>query len=82
MIPGKHAHPDLLTRTILMAELPVLTGHTHTHIYIYIYNIYITEDLRRRKQGARTLAAAFSDHLAVIIRKTFDTQRITRRNRT
>jgi hypothetical protein len=47
-----------------------------------IDRVYISNDLRRRKQGAETTAAAFSDRLAVTIRMTFDTPRIMRRNST
>ena len=34
--------------------------------------IYVTHDLRRRQQGAETVAAAFTDHFAVILRLTMD----------
>ena len=41
--------------------------------------IYITDNLRRRKQVAETLAPALTDHLALIQRLTIDTPRTLRR---
>jgi endonuclease/exonuclease/phosphatase family metal-dependent hydrolase len=37
-----------------------------------IYRIYVTHYLRRRQQGVETVAAAFTDHFAVILRLTVD----------
>jgi len=53
---------------------PTRTAHTH---YITtgasgIDRIYVTRDLRRRQQVAETVAAAFTDHFAVILRLTVD----------
>ena len=36
------------------------------------YRIYFTDPLQRRKQGVETVAAAFSDHFAGIIRMALD----------
>jgi endonuclease/exonuclease/phosphatase family metal-dependent hydrolase len=63
----------------------ISSTHTHTtrpyqqHAYTHytpvsaarIDRIYISEDLSCNKQGAETIAAAFSDHLAVLIRIKF-----------
>jgi len=35
--------------------------------------IYITEDLRQQKQGVETIAAAFTDHLAVLLKVAMTT---------
>jgi exonuclease III len=40
--------------------------------------IYVTEDLRRQKQGMETIAAAFTDHLAVLLRMAMTTPFIHR----
>jgi hypothetical protein len=65
---GKHTQPDLRTRTAPLAEPPVLTD--------YFYR----GKSKKVEKGAETIAAAFTDHHAVTIRMTLDTQGITRRN--
>ena len=39
-----------------------------------IDRVYVMENLRKNKQGVETVAAPFTDHLAVILRSIFDTQ--------
>jgi len=39
-----------------------------------IDRIYITENLRKHEQGMETVVAAFTDHLAVVLRITLDTR--------
>jgi len=63
-----------------MGLCDVWTTHPHIPAYTHytnvgaskIYRIYITNPLQSRKKGAETVAAAFSDHLAVIIRMELD----------
>jgi len=43
--------------------------------------IYITAPLKRRKQRAETVAAAFNDHFAVIVRTALEGTRMIRRAR-
>ena len=58
--------------------------HTSCPVYTHYINngasrfdrIYATKSLLDRKKGAETVAAAFSDHLAVIVHITFDTPRM------
>jgi len=59
---------------------------TNPHVYTHyapagaarIDRIYLSEDLLCNKQGAETIAAAFTDHLAVLIRVKFATPIIFR----
>jgi len=46
-----------------------------------IDRIYITDTLKKRKQGAETIIAPFSDHLAVVVRLTYAHQTILRKRR-
>ena len=46
-----------------------------------IDRIYITDTLKKRKQGAETIIAPFSDHLAVVVRLTYSHQTILRKRR-
>jgi len=52
------------------------TRTAHTHYTATgasgIDRIYVTHDLRRRQQGAETVASAFTDHFAVILRFPMD----------
>ena len=52
------------------------TRNTYTHYTSTgtsrIDRIYVTHDLKRRQQGAETVAAAFMDHFAVTLRLTMD----------
>jgi len=62
---------------------------THPQIPAYTYytndgasridRIYITDPLQRRKQGEETVAAALTDHFAVIVRMALDGTRMLRR---
>jgi hypothetical protein len=45
-----------------------------------IDRIYGTEDILARKQGAETIAKAFTDHLAVIVRVTYNVPSTTRKH--
>jgi hypothetical protein len=45
-----------------------------------IDRIYGTEDILARKQGAETIATAFTDHLAVIVRVTYNVPSTTRKH--
>jgi len=59
---------------------------TNPHVYTHytpagaarIDRIYVSEDLLCNKQGAESIAAAFTDHLAVLIRIKLATPRILR----
>ena len=53
---------------------PARTAYTHytTTGASRIDRIYVTHDLRRRQQGAKTVVAAFTDHIAVILRLAMD----------
>jgi len=59
---------------------------TNPHVYTHyttvgaarIDRIYMSEDLLLNKQGAETIAAAFTDHLAVLIRIKLATSIILR----
>jgi hypothetical protein len=44
-----------------------------------IDRIYVTENPRKRKQGAETVAAAFTHHFAVLLHLTFDRPRVMHR---
>jgi len=48
---------------------PTRTAYTHYTATgaSRIERIYVTHDLRRGQQGAETVAAAFTDHFAVIL---------------
>jgi endonuclease/exonuclease/phosphatase family metal-dependent hydrolase len=49
---------------------PDNTAYTHytTHGATRLDRLYLTEGLLRRKTGVTTVAAAFTDHLAVVLR--------------
>ena len=51
---------------------PTRTAYTHYTDTSRIDRIYVTDDLRRRQQGAETVGAAFTDHFTVILRLTMD----------
>jgi hypothetical protein len=57
------------------------TGYTHyRHAGASrIDRIYTTEAIMKRKQGAGTTATAFTDHLAVTVRVTYDVPSKTRK---
>jgi len=57
----------------------VYTHYTPTG-YSRIDRIYVTENLKRRKDGVATVAAAFTDHLADILRLSIDVC-VTRRGK-
>jgi len=46
-----------------------------------IDRIYITDPLRKRKQGAETIVAPFTDHFAVAVRLTYPLQNLPRKIR-
>jgi hypothetical protein len=43
-----------------------------------IDRIYVTENLKRTQQGAETVAAVFTDHMAIILRLSIDIPSMTR----
>jgi len=49
-----------------------LNPHAYTHYTptgaARLDKIYVTDEIRKLKQGVETLAAAFTDHMAVILR--------------
>jgi len=53
---------------------PTRTAYTHYTATgaSKVDRIYVTNDLRRRQQGAETVAAAFADHFEVILLLTLD----------
>ena len=63
-----------------MGLCDIWTTHPHIHAYTHYTNvgasrfdrIYITNPLLSRKKEAETVPAAFSDHLAVVIRMELD----------
>jgi hypothetical protein len=74
-----------------MSLRDVWKTHPHTPAYTNYTNVgasridriyvYITDPLQCRKQGAGTVAAAFSDHFAVIIRMALNGTRMVRKAR-
>jgi len=42
--------------------------HYTTNVAARLDRIYLTEGLHRKKQGIETIAVAFSDHMAVLLR--------------
>jgi endonuclease/exonuclease/phosphatase family metal-dependent hydrolase len=54
-----------------IAPRKVYTHYTPTRAS-RIDRIYVTDNLKRRKQDVATVAAAFTDHLAVILRLSID----------
>jgi len=56
---------------------PTYTHYTSTGAS-RLDGIYVTENLRKNKKGVETVAAAFTDHLAVILRITLDIRNICR----
>jgi hypothetical protein len=49
-------------------------GYTHyaLHSAMHLDRMYVTEQLYRQKQGVETVLAAFTDHLAVVLRLAMD----------
>jgi len=46
-----------------------------------VLRVYLTDPLRKRKQGAETVVATFSDHFAFIVRLNYPHQTIPRKSR-
>jgi len=59
---------------------PERTRFTHytTKGASQIDRIYITENLKRTQQGAQAVAAAFTDHMAIVLRLSIDIPCMTR----
>jgi hypothetical protein len=75
---------DILTKGLGLKDVweSPQTRPTYTHYTSMgasrLDRIYVTENLRKNKKGVETVAAAFTDHLAVVLRITLDTRNICR----
>ena len=94
-VHSSHKHSALITQTqythytntlhSLHKHSALITQTQYTHYTnngaTRIDRIYITDPLKERKQGAETIIAPFTDHLAAVVRQTYSHQTNLRKRR-